>query len=81
MDGSSAGLTQDADDMLRSVLGTLGGGVIVFDSEMRIVTANSLSHELLDMSSYLIAPGKSWVDFVRFAAERGDYARAIPRRM
>lgn len=64
--------------MLRSVLSTLGGGVIIFDSEMIIVTANALAHELLDISPDLIAPGSSWFDFARFAAERGDYGEGDP---
>ncbi len=78
MDGSSTGLAQDADNMLRSVLGTLGGGVIVFDLEMRVVTANALAHELLDIPPDMIASGKSWIDFMRFAAERGDYGSGDP---
>lgn len=59
--------------MLRSVLDTLGGGVIVFDSDFRIVTSNALAPELLDVPTELLAPGKDWIDFARFAAERGDY--------
>ena len=69
---------QGPDDMLTSVLDTLGGGVIVFDSEMLIVTANALARELLDIPPDLIAPGSTWVDFVRFAAERGDYGDGDP---
>lgn len=78
MDRSSAGRTQHADDLLRSILGTLGGGVIVFDTDKRVVTANALAHELLDVSPDLIAPGTSWDEFVRFAAERGDYGKGSP---
>jgi len=73
MDGSATGLTQNADDMLRNVLDTLGGGVIVFDSELRVVTSNALAQELLDMPAELMKPGQQWIESVRFAAERGDY--------
>ncbi|MGB0627595.1 MAG: PAS domain-containing protein [Alphaproteobacteria bacterium] len=73
MDGSTPGLTQNADDTLRDVLDTLGGGVIVFDSQWQVVMANALAAELLDVPPELIAAGKSWLDFIRFAAERGDY--------
>tara|TARA_R110002110_G_scaffold414147_2_gene643394 strand:+ start:118388 stop:123502 length:5115 start_codon:yes stop_codon:yes gene_type:complete len=73
MDGSSAGLTQDGGDMLRNVLNTLGGGVIIFDSELRVVTSNALAQELLDMPAELMKPGQLWIESVRFAAERGDY--------
>lgn len=78
MDGSSADLTQDADDMLRNVLDTLGGGVIVFDSQLRVVTSNALAQELLDMPAELMKPGQLWADSVRFAAERGDYGPGDP---
>ncbi|MBT5359251.1 MAG: response regulator [Rhodospirillaceae bacterium] len=78
MDGSSAGLTQDADDMLRNVLDTLGGGVIIFDSELRVVTSNALAQELLDMPAELMKSGQDWVESVRFAAERGDYGPGDP---
>ncbi|MEP4380794.1 MAG: PAS-domain containing protein [Alphaproteobacteria bacterium] len=73
MDGSSAGVAQNTDNMLYDVLNTLGGGVIIFDSDLRIVASNALAHELLDLPEELLTPGKSWREFVRFAAERGDY--------
>jgi len=73
MDGSSPGLSQNADDTLRDVLDTLGGGVVVVDSQMQVVTANALAAELLDVPRALISSGKSWMEFIRFAAERGDY--------
>lgn len=73
MDGSSASLTQDTDDMLRNVLDTLGGGVIIFVSDLRIVTSNALARELLGMPAELMKPGQNWIESVRFAAERGDY--------
>lgn len=60
-------------DMLLSTLDTLSGGVIVLDSQMRIVCANKLAVTLLDVAAELVQPQASWVDFVRFAAERGDY--------
>lgn len=81
MDGSSAGLTQDTGDMLRNVLNTLGGGVIIFDSELRIVTSNALAQELLDMPAEQMKPGRLWADSVRFAAERGDYGPGDPEAL
>ncbi len=60
-------------DMLLSSLDTLAGGLIILDSQMRIVAANKLAVTLLDVPEELVQPQSSWVDFVRFAAERGDY--------
>jgi PAS domain S-box-containing protein len=73
MDGIASSPVTGSSDMLHSVLNTLGGGVIVFDADMRIVEANALSAELLDIPADLIAPGKTWREFVQFSAERGDY--------
>lgn len=78
MDGSSAVVVQGTDDMLRDVLNTLGGGVIIFDSNLHIVTSNELAQTLLDMPAELMKPGQSWIESVRFAAERGDYGPGDP---
>jgi len=63
----------DERDMLLSVLDTLNGGLIILDAELSIVTANKLSAPLLDVPENLVTPGAPFSDFVRFAAERGDY--------
>lgn len=60
-------------DMLLSVLDTLNGGLIILDSLQRIVTANHLAAPLLDVPEELLQPQSLFSDFVRFAAERGDY--------
>jgi len=60
-------------DMLLSALDTLNGGLIVIDSQQRIVAANSLSAPLLDVPESLLKPQSRFSDFARFAAERGDY--------
>jgi CheY-like chemotaxis protein/PAS domain-containing protein len=73
MDGISTGSPANGTGTLRSVLDTLGGGVIVYDSAFLVVTANAQAAELLDVPAELVAPGRSWEEFVRFAAERGDY--------
>jgi PAS domain-containing protein len=73
MDGSAVGSGMIAEDTLLGVIDTLGGGVIVLDIDLKIVAANALAPELLDVPSDLIASGSSWLDFVRYAAERGDY--------
>ena len=57
-------------DMLLSALDTLSGGLIIIDSEQRIVTANKLAVTLLDIPEALVKPGSCFGDFARFAAER-----------
>jgi PAS domain S-box-containing protein len=65
-------------DMLLSSLDSLAGGLIILDSNLRIVAANKLAVTLLDIPEELVQPQSSWIDFVRFAAERGDYGEGTP---
>lgn len=65
-------------DMLLSALDTLVGGLIILDSQLRIVTANKNAVSLLGVPAELVEPQSSWEDFVRFAAERGDYGEGTP---
>ncbi|MFT5181350.1 MAG: PAS domain S-box-containing protein [Alphaproteobacteria bacterium] len=60
-------------DMLLSALDTLSGGLIILDSQKRVVAANKLAVTLLDVPAELVEPKSPFSDFVRFAAERGDY--------
>lgn len=75
MDGSVTGNDSNSGSTLQGVIDTLGGGLIVYDENHRVVTANSLAAELLDIPPELVATGAAWDDFVRFAAERGDYGQ------
>ena len=61
--------------MLQGVIDTLGGGLIVYNEDHQVVTANKLAAELLDIPAELVEPGALWDDFVKFAAERGDYGQ------
>lgn len=73
MDGIVAGNDLTTGETLQGVIDTLGGGLIVFDEDNRIVTANKLAIELLNVPAELVAPGASWEGFLRYGAERGDY--------
>ena len=73
MDGTAPISSLSTDGTLQGVIDSLGGGVIIYDVEFRIVTSNAMAAELLDVPVDLVAPGANWADFVRFAAERGDY--------
>jgi PAS domain-containing protein len=75
MDGSVTGSELKTGSTLQGVIDTLGGGLIVYDENHLVVTANKLAAELLDVPAELVAPGASWSDFVRFAEQRGDYGQ------
>lgn len=73
MDGSTPLGNLNTGDALQGVIDSLGGGLIVYDENLKIIAANSLAADLLRVPPELVAPGAQWEDFVRHSAERGDY--------
>lgn len=61
------------ENVVRQGTDAQAGGVIVLGPDLRVVSANQAASELLDIDAALLAKGTRWTDFVRFAAERGDY--------
>lgn len=54
-------------------INSLDSGVTVFDSDLRLVTANRRFIEMLGFPAALMAPGTSLAAMFRFNAERGEY--------
>ena len=75
MDGNVTGSDLTTGSTLQGVIDTLGGGLIVYNLDHRVVTANKLAAEMLDIPAEFVEPGALWGDFVHFAAERGDYGQ------
>lgn len=75
MDGNVTGSDLTTGSTLQGVIDTLGGGLIVYNLDHRVVTANKLAAEMLDIPAEFVEPGALWDDFVQFAAKRGDYGR------
>mgnify|MGYP000161912007 FL=1 len=73
MDGIVTGSELIASETLQGVIDTLGGGLIVFDENGHVVTSNKLALDLPDIPAKFLEPGARWEDFLRCAAERGDY--------
>lgn len=65
-------------DMLLSSLDTLLGGLIILDAHKRIVAYNKMAVGLLDVPAELLRVNAPWSDFIRFAADRGDYGEGNP---
>ena len=61
------------DALTRASLDSLEQGVTVFDSNLRLVFANSKFMELRDLPPNFGEQGTHFEDQVRFRAERGDY--------
>ena len=60
-------------DLLIDGIDSLDSGVTVFDSRLRLVTANRRFIEMLGFPSTLMVPGTSLAAMFRFNAERGEY--------
>ncbi|NNE85624.1 MAG: response regulator [Alphaproteobacteria bacterium] len=65
-------------DMLLSSLDTLAGGLIILNAQKRVVASNKLAARLLDVPAELVRVNAPWTEFIRFAAERGDYGDGNP---
>ncbi len=59
--------------LLQSTLDHLVQGVSVFDKNRQLVAWNDRFLELLDLPDWLVRPGSSFDDHVRYRAARGDF--------
>jgi signal transduction histidine kinase/PAS domain-containing protein len=59
--------------LLQSTLDHLVQGVSVFDRNMQLVAWNDRFLELLDLPDWLVRPGSSFDDHVRYRSARGDF--------
>ena len=57
-----------------ATLDSVGEGISVFDKDLRLVIWNRTYAEMHDFPETLLRPGLSFVDLLRFNAERGEYA-------
>jgi diguanylate cyclase (GGDEF)-like protein len=65
-------------EALRNMFDTMDEGVSIFDSGLRLVTANRRFREMLDLPELLCRPGVPFEAMMRFNAERGDYGPGDP---
>jgi signal transduction histidine kinase/CheY-like chemotaxis protein len=61
--------------LLQSTLDHLAQGVSVFDRHCKLVAWNDRFVDLLELPDWLVRPGASFDDYIRFRSERGDYGR------
>ncbi len=58
--------------LLQSTLDHLMQGVSVFDKDCQLVAWNDRFLELLDLPEWLVRPGSTFADYVRYRVARGD---------
>ena len=59
--------------LLQSTLDNLAQGVSVFDKQLRLVAWNERFVELLELPDWLVRPGASFQDYLRYRSARGDF--------
>jgi signal transduction histidine kinase len=59
--------------MQEVMLDTIRHGILLVDGAGRVVAANRVFRQLLDLPAEQVAPGRPFTDFVDFLAERGEY--------
>ncbi len=67
--------------LIQSGLDNIDQGITVFDGALKLVFANAKLRDLLDVPSWIMRPGNSFEEIIRFNAERGEYGTGDVERM
>ncbi|WP_370211197.1 PAS-domain containing protein [Roseovarius sp.] len=68
--------TQDgprADAMTMAGLNLIQQALTIYDAELRLAVCNVRFQQMFDLPDWLVTPGASFDDTIRFLAKRGDY--------
>lgn len=62
-----------AQAMTTAGLNLIQQALSIYDSDLRLVVANSRFSEMFDLPRHLVTPGASFEDTIRYITERGEY--------
>src|SRR6476660_384713 len=67
-------MSRKDEQLLRTVLNNMSQGVLMFDSETRLIFCNNRYIELYGLSSEIVKPGCHLRDLLRHRIERGSFS-------
>ena len=69
---------QERGNILRVTLDNMDHGVVMFDDELKLTSWNKQVLQLLELPASLLTGRRTYEDFVRFLADRGEYGESDP---
>ncbi|MBL6933409.1 MAG: PAS-domain containing protein, partial [Rhodospirillales bacterium] len=64
--------------LLEAVLGSMNQGLVAYDDKLTLIISNEKFKEIRDVPDELAQPGASFVDWIRYDAERGEFDEGDP---
>src|SRR5262249_1284790 len=64
---------QQSGAVLRVTFDNMSHGVVMFDRELKLAAWNRQFAQLLELPDSFFSKDKSFIDFIRFLSERGEY--------
>jgi len=67
--------------LLEAVLGSINQGLVAYDSDLMLIVSNDQFRKIRDVPENLTLPGASFIDWVDFDAERGEFGDSDPEQI
>ncbi len=67
--------------LLEAVLGSINQGLVAYDKELMLIISNKRFQEIRDVPDELSKPGASFVDWIEFDVERGEFKSGDPEEI
>jgi len=64
--------------LLGTVLGSINQGLVAYDDELKMIISNKRFQEIRDVPEKLAMPGASFVDWIKYDNERGEFVKDDP---